>query len=112
VVRLPGGRAAPRRRCSRAGRKRATSTPDLPFHLPNFRAILAELAPTPDDRLLEVGGGAFLREEHVRLGRGAGLDDVEVKGVDLHDHARDAGVPEEFLPLFRGRTPFLIARRH
>jgi SAM-dependent methyltransferase len=54
----------------------------------------------------------YTDEEHVQLGRKAGLDDVEVKRIDLHDHAREVGVPEEFLPLFRGRTPFLIARRH
>jgi SAM-dependent methyltransferase len=37
---------------------------DPVYHYPNFRVILAELAPGPDDRLLEVGcgGGALLRD--------------------------------------------------
>jgi SAM-dependent methyltransferase len=197
------------------------------YHWPNFLAILAELALTPDDRLLEVGcgGGAFLREalksgctagaidhspdmvrlareqnaeaieggrldivegdaaalpfadesftaavmtgvlgflpdpvaafaeirrvllpggrmvvlgadpalkgtpaapepiasrlrfytdeEHVRLGEEAGLDDVRVERLDLGGFAREAGVPDDDLPLFDGvGTPFLIARRH
>lgn len=196
------------------------------FHWPNFRAILAELALTPDDNLLEVGcgGGAFLHEalesgcraaaidhspdmvrlareqnaqaigegrleivegdaaslpfqddtftaavmtgvlgflpepvaafseirrvlgpggrfialcadpalrgtpaapepmasrlafytddEHERLGREAGFDEVEVKRISLLEYAREAGVPDEYLSLFDGTTPFLVAGRH
>lgn len=51
-------------------------------------------------------------EEHERLGRKAGFEEVEVKRISLIEHAREAGVPEEHLPLFEGTTPFLVARRH
>ena len=51
-------------------------------------------------------------EEHERLGREAGFDEVEVKRIPLLSHAREAGVPDEHLPLFDGTTPFLVARRH
>lgn len=45
-----------------AGAQSRATYRDPLFHHPNFRAILEDLALTPDDRLLEVGcgGGAFL----------------------------------------------------
>ncbi len=54
----------------------------------------------------------YTDEEHERLGREAGFEEVEVKRIPLLEHARDAGVPDEHLPLFEGGTPFLVARRH
>lgn len=54
----------------------------------------------------------YTDEEHERLGREAGFEGVEVKRIPLLEHARDAGVPDEHLPLFEGGTPFLVARRH
>jgi SAM-dependent methyltransferase len=50
--------------------------------------------------------------ELATLARHAGFDHVEVVRRDLEPHAREAGVPEEHLPLFAGAgAPFLIARR-
>jgi len=54
----------------------------------------------------------YTDEEHERFGREAGFDEVEVKRIPLLEHAREAGVPDEHLPLFEGGTPFLVARRH
>jgi SAM-dependent methyltransferase len=55
----------------------------------------------------------YTDEEHERIGRDAGLDDVRVERIPLGEFAREAGVPEEALPLFEGAgTPFLLARRH
>jgi SAM-dependent methyltransferase len=50
--------------------------------------------------------------EHEQFGREAGFEEVEVKRISLIEHAREAGVPEEHLPLFGGTTPFLVARKH
>ena len=53
-------------------------------------------------------------DEHelAALGRDAGFDDVRVEKRDLEQFAREAGVPEEHLPLFRGPdTRFLLARK-
>jgi SAM-dependent methyltransferase len=46
------------------------------YHYPNFRVILAELALTPDDHLIEVGcGGGALLKEALRSGcRAAAID--------------------------------------
>jgi len=72
------------------------------YHLPNFRVILAELALTRDDHLLEVGcgGGAFLAAalhsgcraaavdhstEMVRLAREANRDAVADGRLDVRD---------------------------
>lgn len=58
------------------------------YHYPNFRVILAELALTPDDDLLEVGcgGGALLREA-LRSGcRAAAVD----HSADMVRVAREA----------------------
>ncbi len=55
----------------------------------------------------------YADEEHERIGREAGLDEVRVERIPLGEFAREAGVPEEHLPLFEGPgTPFLLARRH
>ena len=54
----------------------------------------------------------YTDEEHEQLGREAGFDEVEVKRISLLEYAREAGVPEEYLSLFDGGTPFLVARRH
>lgn len=46
------------------------------------------------------------------LARSAGFDDVRVVRRDLEAFAREAGVPEEHLPLFAGSgTRFLLARK-
>jgi SAM-dependent methyltransferase len=51
-------------------------------------------------------------DELAALGRDAGFDDVRVVRRDLEPFARDAGVPEEHLPLFAGPgTRFLLARK-
>jgi len=72
------------------------------YHYPNFRVILAELAPTRDDYLLEVGcgGGAFLKAallsgcraaaidhsaEMVRLAREANHDAVAAGHLDIRE---------------------------
>lgn len=47
----------------------------------------------------------------LRLGREAGLAEVRVIHPDLEPFAREAGVPEEHLPLFAGVTRFLLARK-
>ena len=55
----------------------------------------------------------YTDEEHELIGRDAGLDDVRVERIPLGEFAREAGVPEEALPLFEGAgTPFLLAHRH
>jgi SAM-dependent methyltransferase len=53
----------------------------------------------------------YTDEEHERLAREAGLEDVEVKRISLLEHAREHGLPEDALPLFDGATPFLVARK-
>jgi SAM-dependent methyltransferase/uncharacterized protein YndB with AHSA1/START domain len=66
------------------------------FHYPNFRVILAELAPTPDDVFLDVGcgGGALLRDA-LRSGcRAAGVDhspDMARLARELNQQAIDQG---------------------
>jgi SAM-dependent methyltransferase len=51
-------------------------------------------------------------DELEALGRDAGFAQVEVAHRDLERHARDAGVPEEHVPLFSGPgTRFLLARK-
>jgi SAM-dependent methyltransferase len=46
------------------------------------------------------------------IGRGAGFEDVHVLRRDLGPYAREAGVPEEHLPLFSGLpSRFLVARK-
>ena len=53
--------------------------------------------------------------ELARLGREAGFTDVRVLRRDLEAFARDAGVPEEHLPLFASKpgegARFIVARR-
>jgi SAM-dependent methyltransferase len=53
----------------------------------------------------------YTDEEHERLAREAGFEDVEVKRISLLAHAREHGLPKEALPLFDGATPFLVARK-
>jgi SAM-dependent methyltransferase len=50
-------------------------------------------------------------DELAALGREAGFQDVEVVRRDLEAFAREAGVPDEHLPLFSGATRFLLGRR-
>jgi SAM-dependent methyltransferase len=51
-------------------------------------------------------------QELVELGRAAGFAEVRVARRDLEQYARDAGIPEEHVPLFSGAgTRFLIATR-
>ena len=49
-------------------------------------------------------------DELARLGRAAGFERVRVARRDLSPFAREAGVPEDHLPLFEGDARFLIAR--
>jgi SAM-dependent methyltransferase len=46
------------------------------------------------------------------LARQAGFEEARVVRRDLEVFAREAGVPDEHLPLFRGGEQFLVARRH
>lgn len=46
-----------------------------------------------------------------QLGRAAGFTRVSVVQRDLEGYAREAGVPEEIVPLFKGGTRFLVARK-
>ena len=50
-------------------------------------------------------------DELESLARRAGFDDARVVRRDLETFAREAGVPEEVVPLFAGGEQFLIARR-
>ena len=51
-------------------------------------------------------------EELARQGRAAGFAEVRVVRRSLEAYAREAGVPEEHLPLFGGAgSPFLLARK-
>jgi SAM-dependent methyltransferase len=51
-------------------------------------------------------------DELSALARRAGFEQVTVVRRDLEPFAREAGLPEEHLPLFAGVTRFLLARRH
>jgi SAM-dependent methyltransferase len=50
-------------------------------------------------------------DELAELGRKAGFEEVRVVRRGLEAFAREAGVPEEHVPLFAGGTPFLLARK-
>jgi hypothetical protein len=55
----------------------------------------------------------YTDEELDQLGVDARFDRVEVVRRDLEEFARQAGVPEEALPLFAGSdTPFLLAGKN
>jgi SAM-dependent methyltransferase len=47
----------------------------------------------------------------VAIARTAGFEQVRVLKRDLEPHARDVGVPVEFLPLFAGMSRFLVATK-
>ncbi|HEX8732729.1 MAG TPA: methyltransferase domain-containing protein [Ktedonobacterales bacterium] len=55
----------------------------------------------------------FYTDDELRaLAITAGFSDAQVERRDLEQHARESGVPEEHLPIFRGAgTPFLYARK-
>ena len=54
----------------------------------------------------------YTDEELARLGRDGGFEDARVERHDLEPYAREAGVPEEALPIFAGAgAPFLLARK-
>lgn len=55
----------------------------------------------------------FYTDEELRdLAVAAGFTHARVERRDLEQHAREAGVPEEHLPIFRGvGAPFLLARK-
>ncbi|MEJ2215931.1 MAG: methyltransferase domain-containing protein [Gemmatimonadota bacterium] len=50
-------------------------------------------------------------EAFTELARAAGFADVRVIRRNVESYARDAGVPDEHLPLFAGAAPFLVARK-
>lgn len=50
-------------------------------------------------------------DDLVSMGRAAGFDYVAVIRRDLSAHARDAGVPDEYIGLFEGPTSFLVAKK-
>ncbi|MBO0887601.1 methyltransferase domain-containing protein [Candidatus Bathyarchaeota archaeon] len=62
------------RRPSGAGSRKTYRNPT--FHIPNFKAILAKLSLSPEDRLLEIGcgGGVLLKEALMSGCRAAGVD--------------------------------------
>jgi hypothetical protein len=54
----------------------------------------------------------YTDDELHQLGVQAGFDHIELVRRDLEEFARQAGVPDEALPLFAGAgTPFLIAEK-
>jgi hypothetical protein len=60
----------------------------------------------------ELASGLARREVLKALGREAGFEAVQVERRSLERFAREAGVPEEALPLFAGEGPrFLFARK-
>jgi hypothetical protein len=50
-------------------------------------------------------------EELGSLAHKAGFTNVSVVQRDMEVYAREAGVPEEVIPLFAGGTSFLLARK-
>ena len=64
-------------------------------------------APEPMASRLRFYDDAALEE----VGREVGFAEVVVVRRDLEPFARESGVPKEHVPLFRGATRFLLARR-
>jgi SAM-dependent methyltransferase len=109
---------------------RAAMTGVLGFLRDPVRA-LAEIRRTlaPGGRLVVLGSDPRLRgtpaapepmasrlhfyedEAFEQLGRDAGFDRVAIIQRDLEEFARDAGVPDEIVPLFAGDTAFLVAEK-
>lgn len=50
-------------------------------------------------------------EELVRLAHDAALTDARVVRRSLEDAAREVGIPDEYVELFDGEAPFLVARK-
>jgi SAM-dependent methyltransferase len=96
------------RRPAGAG-SRATYADPL-YHYPNFKVILAELALTPGDYLLEVGcGGGALMKEALASGCRAAAIDHSPEMVRLAKDANAAAVAEGRLQVFEAdatRLPF------
>ncbi|MGO9960036.1 MAG: methyltransferase domain-containing protein [Solirubrobacteraceae bacterium] len=106
----------------------ATMTGVLGF-LPDPVAALAEIRRTltPDGRLVVLGIDPAWRDtpaapepiasrlrfyeddELAEIGRRAGFADAEVRRIGLGEHARAAGLPEEYVEMFTGPSPFLVS---
>lgn len=109
---------------------RAAMTGVLGF-LPDPIAVFAEIRRTlvPDGRFVVLGSDPALRgtpaapepmasrlrfyddDAFAALARDAGFDRVEIIHRDLEAYAREAGIPDEHLPLFAGPASFLVACR-
>ena len=50
-------------------------------------------------------------EDLVRLAHDTALTDVRVERRSLEEPAREVGIPDEYVPLFAGEAPFLVARK-
>ena len=50
-------------------------------------------------------------EDLVQFAHDTAFTDVRVERRDLEEPAREAGVPDEYVPLFSGTAPFLVARK-
>jgi ubiquinone/menaquinone biosynthesis C-methylase UbiE len=50
-------------------------------------------------------------DQLAQLAHDAAFSDVRVVRRDLEEHARAAGVPDEYVSLFEGTAPFLVARK-
>ncbi len=50
-------------------------------------------------------------EDLVRLAHDTALTDARVERRSLEEPAREVGIPDEYVPLFAGEAPFLVARK-
>jgi SAM-dependent methyltransferase len=72
---------------------------------PRLRGTMA--APEPMASRLH-----FYEDDELRqLALAAGFDEATVVHREMEEYARQAGVPEEHVALFRGEEPFLLARK-